>query len=131
MLLSEMLQGRKAYAPLEENHAYTALLKDYVVTPAEEPTDDNKGTIAFKLELEDGRTISHMCRVPVGVDIFTRQLLAQTGMPNATDQATVITSVLQNKTPLKMWVTHNDSYTNYTFVAPKVANTATETEEFN
>ena len=119
-----MLEGRKAYYPLEENTRYTAVLTNYVEVPNTSEDKKNEGYVQFIFMLEDGRQITNNATYPVGTDILAKQLLTQQGMPNAVDQLTVFNTAIKNKVELSMWVTHRErdgqNYVNYTFQEPIV-----------
>lgn len=125
-----MLEGRKAYTPLEDNVKYKAILRNYIEVPNTSEDKKNEGYVQFIFELEDGRNITHNCTFPVGTDILARQLMLQQGLPNATEQLTVFNSAIQTNHAFDMWVTHrelnNQTYTNYTFNQPVVRPAATE-----
>ena len=131
-----MLDGRKAYEPLQEDTCYTALLKNYIEVPNTNPAPEDKseGYIQFIFTLEDGRQITNNSTFPVGTDILARQLLLQLGKPNATDQLELFNSCIKEDIALSMWVTHRElngqTYTNYTFQEPiKPATPAKESDE--
>lgn len=139
-----MLEGRKAYLPLNVNQKYHVVLRTY---QEYEPTEaikaqnpDATGFITFKYTLvEDGREISDNRTFPVGTDILARQLLAQTGLPNATSQIDLFRHCIENQTSLEMWVTQNGQYFNHTFQEPTAtattgtptANQAVDNEDFH
>jgi hypothetical protein len=124
-----MLENRKAYLPLVHNQKYQAVLRTY---QEYEPTEESKATnpdrngfIVFKFIIqEDGREISDTRSFPAGTDILSRQLLTQTGLPNATDQIALFRHCIENQTVLNVWVTTNGEYTNYTFVEPQASQPA-------
>lgn len=124
-----MLDGRKAYAPLQLNTKYHAILKGY---KEYEPTEqskqsrpDSQGFIVFNFELaEDGRPFSTTNSFPQGVDIFARQVLSQTQQPNAIDQISLFRHCIENQVPLETWVTQNGEFFNHTFQEPKATATA-------
>ena len=132
-----LLDNRKAYLPLEEGKCYKAILISAQEYPAEEPTPDNLGFIAFKLHMEDGREITHTCRVPQGTDIFAQQLLVQLNDPtlNSSAQSDLFQIAMDKKVPLNMWVERRvvdtNFYTNYHFreFLPKPQPSATTTDE--
>lgn len=120
-----MLNGRKAYLPLDENKVYTVILTGMVERALDAPTDNFLGYVDFKWQVsEDGRIVNDSRSCPVGTDILARQVLEQLNNPalNAIEQEELFHSLIDNKTVLNMWVTKNmvetTTYTNYTFKKP-------------
>ena len=136
-----LLSGRKAYLPLEENHAYKVTLLGWSERELDKPTDSGiTGFLTFKWQVaDDSRTVTDNRSFPVGTDILASQLINQ--LPdneklNAMEQEDLFQMLLDSKQSVDMWVERrvkdDDSFTNYHFrehkakpIAPATPNAQT------
>lgn len=119
-----LLSGRKAYLPLEENHAYKVTLLGWTERELEKPTDSGiTGFLTFKWQVaDDNRVVTDNRSFPVGTDILASQLINQlpnNAQLNAMEQEDLFQMMLDTHTVVDMWVERkvkdDDSFTNYHF----------------